>query len=208
MISLVIRYRRLARTAACVKKKTKEGARRRDISSRRFPRHFATRAAVPRRVVQEAMDSVEQLKAGIQRAEVAGEALKLTSRTGVELDRKRQGNRECLRALRKQDIAARERRPGDPRPPARSFQFRPGGVIVRMTREESIAALERDQERLEADITANEVAKKKALKDLNDKGGVPDSVGQGLLNAFVNLRDDTKESDAEARRAGLDANDK
>jgi hypothetical protein len=113
-----------------------------------------------------------------------------------------------LRALRKQDIAARERQPGDPRPPARSFQFRPGGVIVRVTREESIAALERDQERLEADITANEVAKKKALKDLNDKGGVPDSVGQGLLNAFVNLRDDTKESDAEARRAGLDANDK
>lgn len=207
MISLVIRYRRLARTAACVKTK-KKGLRRRDISSRRFPRHFATRAAVPRRVVQEAMDSVEQLKAGIQRAEVAGEALKLTSRTGVELDRKRQGNRECLRALRKQDIAARERRPGDPRPPARSFQFRPGGVIVRVTREESIAALERDQERLEADITANEVAKKKALKDLNDKGGVPDSVGQGLLNAFVNLRDDTKESDAEARRAGLDANDK
>jgi hypothetical protein len=188
--------------------KKKEGSRRRDISSHRFPRHFATRAAVPRRVVQEAMDSVEQLKAGIQRAEVAGEALKLTSRTGVELDRKRQGNRECLRALRKQDIAARERRPGDPRPPARSFQFRPGGVIVRVTREESIAALERDQERLEADITANEVAKKKALKDLNDKGGVPDSVGQGLLNAFVNLRDDTKESDAEARRAGLDANDK
>ena len=208
MISLVIRYRRLARTAACVKEKKKEGARRRDISSRRFPRHFATRAAVPRRVVREAIDSVEQLKAGIQRAEVAGEALKLTSRTGVELDRKRQGNRECLRALRKQDIAARERRPGDPRPPARSFQFRPGGVIVRVTREESIAALERDQERLEADITANEVAKKKALKDLNDKGGVPDSVGQGLLNAFVNLRDDTKESDAEARRAGLDANDK
>ena len=142
-------------------------------------------------VAEQEMDSVEQLKADIQRAEVAAEALKLTSRTGVELDRKRQGNRECLRALRKQDIAARERQPGDLRPPARSFQFRPGGVVVRMTRAESIAALERDQARLEADIDANAVAKKKALKDLNDAGGVPDSVGQGLLNAFVNLRDDT-----------------
>ena len=79
---------------------------------------------------------------------------------------------------------------------------------MRVAREGSSAAGEGGQERLEADITANEVAKKKALKDLNDKGGVPDSVGQGLLNAFVNLRDDTKESDADARRAGLDANDK
>ena len=141
------------------------------------------------------MDSVEQLKAGIQRAEVAAEALKLTSRTGVELDRKRQGNRECLRALRKQDNAARERQPGDPRPPARSFHFRPGGVVVRMARAESIAALERDQARLEADIDANEVAKKKALKDLGDVGGVPDSVGRGLLDAFVNLRDSAKEGE-------------
>ena len=154
------------------------------------------------------MDSVEQLKAGIQRAEVAAEALKLTSRTGVELDRKRQGNRECLRALRKQDIAARERQPGDPRPPARSFQFRPGGVVVRMTRDESIAALERDQARLEADITANEKAKKRALKNLNDQGAVPDSVGQGLLNAFVNLRDDAKSKGggAPTRNASLEPN--
>ena len=159
-------------------------------------------------VAEQDMDSVEQLKAGIQRAEVAAEALKLTSRTGVELDRKRQGNRECLRALRKQDIAARERQPGDPRPPARSFQFRPGGVVVRMTRDESIAALERDQARLEADITANEMAKKRALKNLNDQGAVPDSVGQGLLNAFVNLRDDAKSKGggAPTRNVSLEPN--
>ena len=135
---------------------------------------------------------MEQLKAGLQAAEVAAEALKLTSTTGVELDRKRQGNRECLRALRKQDIARNERQPGDPKPPSMSFQFRPGGVIVRMTRAETIASLEKDQERLEADISVNEIAKKKALQNLNEKGGVPDTVGQGLLNAFVNLKDDKK----------------
>ena len=131
---------------------------------------------------------MEQLKTGIQQAEVAAEALKLTTKTGIELDRRRQGNRECLRALRKQDIALAERQPGDPKPPANSFQFRPGGVICRMTRGEALHSLEQDQQRIENDIMENELAKKKALQNLNDKGGVPDTVGQGLLNAFVNLK--------------------
>ena len=95
---------------------------------------------------------MEQLKTGIQQAEVAAEALKLTTKTGIELDRRRQGNRECLRALRKQDIALAERQPGDPKPPANSFQFRPGGVICRMTRGEALHSLEQDQQRIEQRI--------------------------------------------------------
>ena len=131
---------------------------------------------------------MEQLKAGIQQAEVAAEALKLTSKHGIELDRRRQGNRECLRALRKQDIQLNERKPSDQKPPPNSYMFRPGGLIVRMPRAELIHSLESDQARIEGDITENEISKKRALKNLNDKGGVPDTVGQGLLNAFVNLK--------------------
>lgn len=46
-----------------------------------------------------------------------------------------------------------------------------------------------DQEQVEGEIRSNEQGLKRALKDLNDKGGVPKSVGKGLLNAFVNLED-------------------
>ena len=45
---------------------------------------------------------------------------------------------------------------------------------------------------MEGDIDVNEIAKKKALKDLDDKGATPGSVGSGLLNAFVNLKDTKK----------------
>ena len=51
---------------------------------------------------------------------------------------------------------------------------------------------------------ANEKAKKRALKNLNDQGAVPDSVGQGLLNAFVNLRDDAKTKGGGEEESGSD----
>lgn len=39
---------------------------------------------------------MEQLKQGIQQVEVAADAFKCAKAKGVELDRRRQGNRECL----------------------------------------------------------------------------------------------------------------
>ena len=52
--------------------------------------------------------------------------------------------------------------------------------------------VEKDQEVVEGEIRTNERALKKALKELNDKGGVPNTVGEGLVNAFVNLEDTSK----------------
>ena len=45
---------------------------------------------------------------------------------------------------------------------------------------------------VEVEIRDNEKVVKRALKDLDDKGGTPGSVGSGLLNAFVNLEDTKK----------------
>ena len=133
---------------------------------------------------------MEQLKRGIVQVEVAADALKRASSRGVELDRRRQGDREAAHALRKQAKAAAERAPGDPRPPANAFVFQPGGVIVRMPRDAALDLVERDMATVEQEIRDNDREKKRALKELGDKGGVPDTVGKGLLGAFVNLRDD------------------
>jgi len=133
---------------------------------------------------------MEQLKRGIVQVEVAADALKRASSRGVELDRRRQGDREAAHALRKQAKAAAERAPGDPRPPANAFVFQPGGVIVRMPRDAALDLVERDAATVEQEIRDNDREKKRALKELGDKGGVPDTVGEGLLGAFVNLRDD------------------
>jgi hypothetical protein len=41
------------------------------------------------------------------------------------------------------------------------------------------------------------------IKELNDKGGVPSTVGQGLLNAFVNLEDNK----GKKKRREIDSDD-
>mmetsp|Transcript_23208 Transcript_23208/g.56984 ORF Transcript_23208/g.56984 Transcript_23208/m.56984 type:complete len:141 (+) Transcript_23208:73-495(+) len=132
---------------------------------------------------------MEKLKANIQQVEVAGDHLKVARAMAVELDIRRQGNRECLVALRKQEKAAAEPVRGVEPPPANAWVFRPGQVIVRMPRGEAKALVETDQEAVEVEIRDNERAVKRALKDLDDKGAIPGSVGSGLLNAFVNLED-------------------
>lgn len=86
---------------------------------------------------------------------------------------------------------------GAERPPANVYVFGPGQVIVQMPRDEAKTLVEKDQVVLEGAIRTNEHALKRALKDLNDKGGVPDSVGPGLLNAFINL-EDTKRRDVDS----------
>ena len=131
---------------------------------------------------------MEQPKRGIVQVEVAADALKRASSRGVELDRRRQGDREAAHALRKQAKAAAERAPGDPRPPANAFVFQPGGVIVRMPRDAALDLVERDAATVGAG--SDNDREKAAAKELGDKGGVPDTVGEGLLGAFVNLRDD------------------
>jgi hypothetical protein len=146
---------------------------------------------------------IEALKRGIQDAEVAAEALKRAGALGVDLDRRRQGNREALRALRKHADAAAGFAPGSgaPRPPKHAFVFCPGGVIARMPRDDARAFVERDQARVEAAVAENDRAKKQALRRLGETGGVPETVGKGLLDAFVNLEDTTS---ARARKERME----
>jgi len=86
---------------------------------------------------------MEKLKQGIQEVEVAADAFKLAKAKGIDLDRRRQGNRECLAALRRQDKGVKDRSPGDDKPPANAFVFSPGQVIVRMPREAAKALVEK-----------------------------------------------------------------
>ena len=64
-----------------------------------------------------------------------------------------------------------------------------------------------DQETVEGEIRTNEKEVKRALKELNDKGGVPNTVGDGLLNAFVNLEDNRGKKKKEEREVDSDDED-
>ena len=54
---------------------------------------------------------------------------------------------------------------------------------------------------VEAAVAENDRAKKQALRRLGETGGVPETVGKGLLDAFVNLEDTTS---ARARRERME----
>ena len=60
---------------------------------------------------------------------------------------------------------------------------------------------------MEGEIRTNEREVKRALKELNDKGGVPNTVGDGLLNAFVNLSDNKGKKKKEEREVDSDDED-
>lgn len=65
-----------------------------------------------------------------------------------------------------------------------------------------------DQESVEVEIRSNERELKRALKSLSDKGGVPNAVGTGLLNAFINLEDGkAPNAIAEEDEEGADSDD-
>ena len=141
---------------------------------------------------------IEALKRGIQDAEVAAEALKRAGALGVDLDRRRQGNREALRALRKHADAAAGFAPGSARrgrPSTRSLC----PASSRAPRDDARAFVERDQARVEAAVAENDRAKKQALRRPGT-GGVPETVGKGL-DALANLEDTTS---ARARRERME----
>ena len=64
---------------------------------------------------------------------------------------------------------------------------------------------------MEGEIRINEREVKRALKELNDKGGVPNTVGDGLLKAFVNLEDNKgkkeEEEEEEEEEREVDSDD-
>ena len=135
---------------------------------------------------------MEKLKRGVFEVEVEADALRAARERSVALDIRRQGVRQALATMRREekDAAAVHAKGLDSAPAREVWMFKPGGVILCESRDSAKAKLEAEQMALEAAVHANAAEVKRALRALDDKGGASvSSVGPGLLRSFLNLND-------------------
>eukprot|EP00240_Pyramimonas_obovata_P011413 CAMPEP_0118925604 /NCGR_PEP_ID=MMETSP1169-20130426/3468_1 /TAXON_ID=36882 /ORGANISM="Pyramimonas obovata, Strain CCMP722" /LENGTH=130 /DNA_ID=CAMNT_0006866951 /DNA_START=195 /DNA_END=587 /DNA_ORIENTATION=+ len=128
---------------------------------------------------------MDKLKQGLAEVERVAEDLLAAKEQVVEIDLARNKNREASTALRKLPQSSG----GSFGNAEKGYLLRPGGFFLRVSPDKAQNIINEDQERLEREITETRDKMKKLTRSLEDKGGVPESCGPGLLNAMLTLRD-------------------
>mmetsp|Transcript_54105 Transcript_54105/g.171658 ORF Transcript_54105/g.171658 Transcript_54105/m.171658 type:complete len:135 (+) Transcript_54105:168-572(+) len=131
---------------------------------------------------------MEKLQRGLEDAERIGGDVVIVRERMVECDRLRQANREGLSVLRKGGVEAGKpsREVGEDE---KQWVLRPGGVFVRLPHKKAISALTRDQKGLDEEIRSLEKVVKEKAQQLGEAGALHDTVGPGMLGAFLHLQD-------------------
>eukprot|EP00899_Mesostigma_viride_P006550 jgi/Mesvir1/15897/Mv02800-RA.1 len=128
---------------------------------------------------------------GLEEVEKVGDDILALKAKSVLCDATRNGNREALRWLRSFTPTATPGAvsPGDqPKKDAKVWVMRPGGVLLRMPTSKALAMVTRDQEGVELENTLIASKLKEKTLELANKGGAPETVGPGLLQAMATLK--------------------
>eukprot|EP00245_Coleochaete_scutata_P013129 TRINITY_DN5242_c0_g3_i1.p2 TRINITY_DN5242_c0_g3~~TRINITY_DN5242_c0_g3_i1.p2 ORF type:complete len:165 (+),score=34.85 TRINITY_DN5242_c0_g3_i1:53-547(+) len=162
-------------------------------------------------------DEVVKLQQSLQDVERVAEDLFLAKSKGVEYDRVRNSNREALTALRKLantstssllsasspildggQVPRQVSKPDSCRVCGSYDGGAPTWILgpstdcfIRIPFHDAHSFLESEQEQVEADIASTRAEVKEKTLLLSDKGGLPDSAGPGLVNALINLKDNS-----------------
>mmetsp|Transcript_29859 Transcript_29859/g.41301 ORF Transcript_29859/g.41301 Transcript_29859/m.41301 type:complete len:130 (-) Transcript_29859:128-517(-) len=128
---------------------------------------------------------MDQIRGALTEVERVAEELLTAKSQNVEFDRARNKNREALTALKKLESTKRKNRGSFD-----GFLLRPSQVFMKFPAAQAKDVLTKDQAKVEEEMTLLRYKIKNLTRDLDDKGGVPEVCGPGLLHAFLNLKDD------------------
>mmetsp|Transcript_5301 Transcript_5301/g.11603 ORF Transcript_5301/g.11603 Transcript_5301/m.11603 type:complete len:133 (-) Transcript_5301:154-552(-) len=95
----------------------------------------------------------------------------------IDSDRRRQELREGLTALRKQHAEPK------------IWLQRPGNIMIKATSEDAQKRITKDLSLIELQLQQYRAEEKKLIALLADKGVAPSSLGPGMLNAMLTLKD-------------------